>query len=158
MNPTVSIMAQGGMGAATALVENGLEVRTILAGRSAASVQRASKAGMRDASEDECVGADFLLSIVPPAEAVPLAESLGRALARASKPAVYIDLNAINPATTGTVAEIIQAAGATFVDGGIIVSGKAVDIDRAPDSLRCPTAFRLELADGGMAASECIVS
>jgi integrase len=30
------------------------------------------------------------------------------------------------------------------------LSGKAVAIDRAPDSLCCPTAFRLELAENGM--------
>jgi 3-hydroxyisobutyrate dehydrogenase-like beta-hydroxyacid dehydrogenase len=33
---------------------------------------------------------------------------------------VYVDGNAIAPATTRTVGEIVSAAGATFVDGGII--------------------------------------
>ena len=48
MNPIISIMAQGGMGAATAsrLVQKGLEVRTDLTGRSAVSAKRAAKAGM----------------------------------------------------------------------------------------------------------------
>ena len=78
LNPIISIMAQGAMGAATAsrLVENGLEVRTDLTGRSAASAERAAKAGMKAVSEDELAGADFLLSIVPPADAVSLAERL----------------------------------------------------------------------------------
>ena len=68
MKPIVSIMAQGSMGAATGarLVENGIEVRTLVAGRSAASAERARKAGMKPISEDELVQADFLLSIVPP--------------------------------------------------------------------------------------------
>jgi putative dehydrogenase len=76
MNPVVSIMAQGGMGAATAarLVENGIEVRTVLAGRSAASAERARKAGMKPVTDEELVAADFILSIVPPAEAIPLAK------------------------------------------------------------------------------------
>ena len=48
MKPIVSIMAQGSMGAATAarLVENGVVVRTVVAGRSAASAERAKTAGM----------------------------------------------------------------------------------------------------------------
>jgi hypothetical protein len=54
MNPIVSIMAQGSMGAATEarLVEHGIEVRTILAGRSAGSAERAAKAGMKPVSPD----------------------------------------------------------------------------------------------------------
>ena len=122
MNPIVSIMAQGGMGAATAarLTANGVEVRTVLAGRSAASAERAAKAGMRDVSEAELVAADFLLSIVPPAEAIPLAQRLAPALRAAGRKPVYVDLNAINPDTASKVAAIVEATGATFVDGGII--------------------------------------
>ena len=122
MNPIVSIMAQGAMGAATAsrLVEKGLEVRTDLTGRSVASAERAAKAGMKTVSEDELAGVDFLLSIVPPADAVSLAERLSPALARATRKPIYVDLNAISPQTTKKAAEIVQATGARFVDGGII--------------------------------------
>jgi putative dehydrogenase len=122
MNPIVSIMAQGAMGAATGarLVEKGLEVRTDLTGRSAASAERAAKAGMKTVSEDELAGADFLLSIVPPADAVSLAKRLSPALTRAARKPIYVDLNAINPQTTKKAAEIVQATGARFVDGGII--------------------------------------
>jgi putative dehydrogenase len=122
MNPIVSIIAQGGMGAATAarLVEKGVEVRTLLSGRSAASAERASKAGMKAVSEDELTHADFLLSIVPPAEAVPLARGLAPALERASRKPIYVDFNAINPETTAIAAQVVQATGARFVDGGII--------------------------------------
>ena len=47
MKPTVTILAPGNMGAAmgAVLVKNGLEVRTSLAGRSAASAKRAQAAG-----------------------------------------------------------------------------------------------------------------
>jgi putative dehydrogenase len=123
INPIISIMSQGAMGAATGsrLVENGLEVRTNLSGRGAASAERAAKAGMKPVSEDELCGADFLLSIVPPAEALSLAERLSPALARsAARKIVFVDLNAINPETTKKVAQIVQATGALFVDGGII--------------------------------------
>lgn len=122
MKPVVSIMAQGGMGAATAarLVENGVEVRTVLAGRSEASAERARKAGMRPVAEEELVAADVILSIVPPAEAIPLAKRLVPALTKAAKKPVYIDLNAINPDTAMMVAMIIEPTGAIYVDGGII--------------------------------------
>jgi putative dehydrogenase len=122
MNPIVSILAQGSMGAATAqrLTENGVEVRTLLAGRSAASVERAGKAGMKGVSEDGFADADFIFSIVPPAEAISLAKQLAPLLTRAKKKPVFVDLNAINPDTAMMVAMIIQATGTTFVDGGII--------------------------------------
>jgi len=122
MNPIISIMSQGAMGAATAsrLVENGLEVRTNLSGRGAASAERAAKAGMKPVSDDELSSADFLLSIVPPAEALSLAERLSPALARTARKTVFVDLNAINPETTKKVAQIVKATGALFVDGGII--------------------------------------
>ena len=122
MNPIISIMSQGAMGAATAsrLVENGLEVRTNLSGRGAASAERAAKAGMKPVSDDELSSADFLLSIVPPAEALSLAERLSPTLARTARKTVFVDLNAINPETTKKVAQIVKATGALFVDGGII--------------------------------------
>ncbi len=122
MNPVVSIMAQGGMGAATAarLTQNGVEVRTITAGRSAASAERAAKAGMRSVSEDEFVQADFILSIVPPAEAIPLAKRLAPALMRLNRKPIYVDLNAISPDTAMMVEMIVAPSRCHFVDGGII--------------------------------------
>ena len=122
MKPVVSIMAQGGMGAATAqrLTEHGVEVRTVTAGRSAASAERAKKAGMKSVSEDELIAADFILSIVPPAEAIPLAKQLAPLLMKAPKKPVYVDLNAVNPDTAMMVEMIISPTGARFVDGGII--------------------------------------
>ena len=122
MKPIVSIMAQGSMGAATGarLVENGIEVRTVVAGRSAASAERARKAGMKPVSEDELVQADFLLSIVPPAEAIPLARHLAPRLMQSARKPIYVDLNAINPATTMAVEMIVAPTKCRFVDGGII--------------------------------------
>jgi 3-hydroxyisobutyrate dehydrogenase-like beta-hydroxyacid dehydrogenase len=122
MNPIISIMAQGAMGAATAarLVEKGLEVRTDLTGRSAASAERAAKAGMKIVSEDVLAGPDFLLSIVPPSHAISLAKRLSPALGRAARKPTYVDFNTVNPQTTKKVAQIVQATGARFVDGSMI--------------------------------------
>lgn len=118
----VGIMAQGTMGSATGarLVERDAEVRTLLAGRSAASAERAAAAGMTGVSEDEFVKADFIFSIVPPAEAIPLAKRLAPFLARSATKPVYVDLNAVSPATTLAVGAVIEATGTPFIDGGII--------------------------------------
>jgi L-threonate 2-dehydrogenase len=168
MNPIISIMAQGAMGAATAsrLVENGLEVRTDLTGRSAASAERAAKAGMKAVSEDELAGADFLLSIVPPADAVSLAERLSGALARAARKPIYVDLNAVNPQTTKKVAKIVQAAGARFVDGGIIggppragYDGPAYYVSGADANLveaLAPFGLKIVVLDGPIGAASAL--
>lgn len=110
------------MGAAVGklLSASGARVLTTLEGRSAASIARASDAGMEDASVDELAAADFILSIVPPAVAVDTAQRLAPALTRAAKKAVYIDCNAISPQTVAAIAQTVDAAGAAFVDGGII--------------------------------------
>jgi 3-hydroxyisobutyrate dehydrogenase-like beta-hydroxyacid dehydrogenase len=119
---TVTIMAQGGMGAATAarLVAHGVEVRTVTAGRSAASAERAAKAGMKSVGEREAVAVDFFLSIVPPADAMPLAERFAPHLKAATVKPVYVDLNAVSPETATRIAAVIAATGTPAVDGGII--------------------------------------
>lgn len=122
MIPTVAIIAQGGMGAACAkrLTDNGARVLTSLAGRSEASAKRAAAAGMVDASDAEIAAADFILSIVPPNEALPLAKRLAPALTAANRKPVYADCNAVSPDTVKQVAETIAPTGAPFVDAGII--------------------------------------
>ncbi|HJS85570.1 MAG TPA: NAD(P)-binding domain-containing protein, partial [Acetobacteraceae bacterium] len=59
--PVVAVIAPGAMGSAVAarLVAQGAEVRTLLAGRSAASAARAREAGMRAADEDAIAASDF---------------------------------------------------------------------------------------------------
>jgi len=122
MSPTIAIIAPGAMGAGVAgcLVAKGATVLTSLQGRSPDSRQRAAAAGMRDAGDDALAEADFLLSIVPPAEAVALARRLAPALADSSRRTVYVDCNAVSPPTAQAVADIIAATGCSFVDAGII--------------------------------------
>jgi len=118
----VAVIAQGTMGSGVAarLTENGAEVRTSLAGRSEASAARARAAGMRDVDEAGIAASDIVLSIIPPGEATALAERLRPALTRAARKPIYVDCNAINPATVARVAAIIGPTGCAFVDGGII--------------------------------------
>jgi putative dehydrogenase len=122
MKPVVAVISAGAMGSAVAarLSQHGLTVRTMLTGRSDATAARARAAGMADASATEIAACDFILSIVPPGEARGLAERLAPALRSAARKPVYVDCNALNPATVLGIARIIEEAGAEFVDAGII--------------------------------------
>lgn len=122
MKPVVAVISPGAMGSAVAerLSQHGLTVRTMLAGRSSATADRARAAGMMDANAAEIAACDFILSIVPPGEARGLAERLAPALHEAARKPVYVDCNALNPATVLGIARIIEEAGAEFVDAGII--------------------------------------
>ena len=68
MPPIVAVIAPGMMGTAVGrcLSTAGLDVRTLLAGRSADSRERAAAAGMRDVPVEQIVEADFILSIMCP--------------------------------------------------------------------------------------------
>lgn len=122
MNPIVAVIAAGGMGSAVGrrLAENGVRVLTSLEGRSAASAARAKAAGMVAASDPEIAAADIVLSIVPPGEALRLAQRLAPALSAANKKPVYADCNAVNPDTVKQIAAVIAQTGCPFVDAGII--------------------------------------
>jgi 3-hydroxyisobutyrate dehydrogenase-like beta-hydroxyacid dehydrogenase len=122
MKPVVAIVAAGNMGAGVArrLVEHDVKVLTSLTGRSPASVERAEAAGMVSVSADALVEADLLLSIVPPANALSFAEQIGFALKSAKKKPVFVDCNAVNPATVRHIHAVITATGTEFVDAGII--------------------------------------
>lgn len=122
MTPIVAIIAQGAMGAACAkrLTDNGVRVITSLQGRSEASAKRAAAAGMVAVADAEIASADFVLSIVPPNEALPLAERLAPAMSAANRKTVYVDCNAVSPDTVKDVAKVVEGTGAPFVDAGII--------------------------------------
>ena len=115
----VAIIAPGAMGAAVGQVlgQHGVEVRTWLAGRSAASTARAAAAGLIATDVDGIAACDIILSIVPPGEALALAERLAPALRPGT---LYADCNAVSPQTVQLVGGVIAATGARFVDAGII--------------------------------------
>ena len=122
MTPVVAIVAPGAMGAAVGkrLVDNGLKVLTSLVGRSEETAARAKAAGMSAASDTEIAAADFILSILPPGDALALAERFVPALKASNAKPVYVDCNAINPATVERVADAIAPTECAFVDAGII--------------------------------------
>ena len=121
-HPVVAVIAPGMMGAAVGgrLVENGLKVLTSLTGRSTETVARAKKHGMTAAGDDEIAACDFILSILPPGDAVALAERFAPALTASNSKPVYVDCNAVSPPTADRVAAVIAPTGSPFVDAGII--------------------------------------
>jgi len=122
MIPIVAITAPGNMGSAVGrrLTENKVKVLTLLAGRSAASATRASAAGMAAVADAQLTEADFLLSIVPPGDALALAKRLAPVLAAANKKPVYVECNAVSPNTMLHIAEVVGATGCPFVGAAII--------------------------------------
>lgn len=118
----IAVVAAGAMGAAIGarLVSRGAEGLTSLEGRSPATIRRAEAAGLRDAGGDELARADIILSIVPPNRALTLAAWFGERVARAGTTPVYVDLNAVNPATAHAVGRALAGSGARYVDGSII--------------------------------------
>ena len=116
MPPTVAIIAPGNMGAGVGkrLTENGVTVLTSLAGRSGASERRAREAGMKPVEDRALMDADFLLSIVPPGEALALAQRLVPVLRAANRKLTYVECNAVSPQTMRKIADVIAATGCPF--------------------------------------------
>lgn len=103
----------GAMGASLAATCRGKRLWAST-GRSTLSVRRAETAGLIDAGSlaalvEQC---DVIVSVCPPAAAVEVANSV----AAIGFDGIYVDANAIAPATTRS----IGAQFATFVDGGVV--------------------------------------
>ncbi len=117
---TIGLLHPGEMGAAVgaALARAGQPVRWASAGRGAATARRAGAAGLTDAGSvaDLCAGSDLVVSIVPPHAALAVAAEV----AATGFCGLYLDANAVAPATAAEVAGAVRAGGATYVDGGII--------------------------------------
>jgi 3-hydroxyisobutyrate dehydrogenase-like beta-hydroxyacid dehydrogenase len=122
MTPIVAIIASGNMGAAVGrcLTENKVNVLTSLAGRSEASAARARSAGMTALADAQLMESDFLLSIVPPGDALALAKRLAGVLTAANKKPVYVECNAVSPRTMLEIADVVGSTGCPFVGAGII--------------------------------------
>ena len=122
MTPVVAVIAPGMMGAAVGkrLTDHGLKVLTSLQGRSAETRERAQAAGMVAASDEEIAATDFILSILPPGDAVALAQRFAAALSASNSKPVYVDCNAVSPSTVERIAAAIAPTGSAFVDAGII--------------------------------------
>jgi 3-hydroxyisobutyrate dehydrogenase-like beta-hydroxyacid dehydrogenase len=123
MAPTIAVIAAGAMGSGIAarLTRNGVSVLTSLEGRSAKSRARAEAAGMQHADDQRLVEeVDMILSIVPPADAVALAERFADRLGGAARAPIFVDCNAVSVPTVIGIGDRLAQAGVRFVDGAII--------------------------------------
>jgi 3-hydroxyisobutyrate dehydrogenase-like beta-hydroxyacid dehydrogenase len=112
---TVGLLHPGEMGAAVGAVLRGQGHRVVWAseGRSEETRARAERAELEDVrSVGKVAEADVVFSICPPHAALEVAGSLG------SFGGVYVDANAVSPATAAKVADAVDE----FVDGGIVGS------------------------------------
>ncbi len=120
----IAVSAPGDMGHAVGKVlgEHGNDVITCLAGRSERTRGLAAKGNFRDVPDLETLvsEADMILSILPPANALAQAQDLAAAMKAAGSTAVYVDCNAVSPATAAEVGAVMADAGAPFIDCGII--------------------------------------
>jgi 3-hydroxyisobutyrate dehydrogenase-like beta-hydroxyacid dehydrogenase len=114
----IGLLYPGEMGAAVArcLTGSGHTVLWASEGRGPQTAARARAAGLKDAGTAAEVAdrADIIFSICPPHAALDVAwavQGFG---------GLFIDANAISPATAREVALMVEEGGATYIDGGII--------------------------------------
>lgn len=124
---TVAVIGTGDMGSAVgaALARAGYRVVTAGEGRSSSSRQLAADAGIEDVRVLEAAVADasLVLSIVPPAAAASFAARAAEAMRASGVRPVFAECNAVAPASVQSIAATIAAAGAPFVDVGIVGRG-----------------------------------
>ncbi|GAA3140222.1 NAD(P)-dependent oxidoreductase [Streptomyces echinatus] len=118
---TVGILHPGSMGAAVAAcaATNAADVLWCAAGRSSASVERATRFGLTPVAElgELLDRSDIVISLCPPAAA----EDLARDVAAHRFAGLYVEANAINPSRVQRIAALL-APDATVVDGGVVGS------------------------------------
>jgi hypothetical protein len=109
---TVGLLHPGEMGAAIgdALLAAGHEVLWASDGRSEATRRRAANFVDAGSVANVVARSEIVISVVPPSAAVELAESLP------PFDGIYVDANAVSPATAARVSSVVDR----FVDGGII--------------------------------------
>lgn len=116
----VGLIHPGQMGVTVgeAVRSTGAKVIWASADRSAPTTERAKRAGFEDAGTlDALVSeSEVIFSVCPPHAAVDVAG----AVAAMRFDGVFVDANAISPDSARRVASVVESAGATYVDGGII--------------------------------------
>lgn len=117
---TIGLLHPGEMGAAVgaAARANGARVLWTSEGRGGLTRRRADAAGLEDvrALAELVRRSEAILSVCPPHAAGDVA----RAVSAHRFSGLYVDANAVSPATAREIGRIVEKAGAAFVDGGII--------------------------------------
>lgn len=117
---TVALLHPGNMGVTIGAAAAASGARVIWASdqRSAATRRRAEQAGLVEVRHpiDAVRQSEAVLSVCPPHAATEVA----RTVAAMNYKGLYVDANAVSRATAKEIGRIVTAAGASFVDGGII--------------------------------------
>jgi len=117
---TIGLLHPGEMGASVGASAraSGSRVLWVSEGRGPDTRRRAEAAGLENAGTLRALlaASDVVLSVCPP----HAARDLARQVAGHGFRGVYVDGNAIAPATAREIDGIVRTAGATYVDGGII--------------------------------------
>ncbi len=117
---TIGVLHPGAMGSSigAAVAADGREVLWASEGRSSATRARADADGLVDAGTVAVLveRSGVIISVCPPASARDVATEV----ADHGYSGVYLDANAVAPATARRIAATVEARGASFVDGGII--------------------------------------
>lgn len=118
--PKLGVLHPGNMGisVAASAQNSGCEVYWASDGRSQQTRVRADQYGLHDARNLArlCEVCEVIVSVCPP----HAAESVAEQVAAQNFRGVYLDANAISPQRVARIANKVNAAGAAFVDGGII--------------------------------------
>src|SRR5258705_2323947 len=117
---TIGLLHPGEMGASVGAAARASGARVLWAseGRGTDTWARAATAELDDAGTLRAVVAasDAILAVCPP----HAAREMAAAVAAAGFRKLYVDANAVAPATSREIARIVEAGGATYVDGGLI--------------------------------------
>ena len=116
----IGLIHPGAMGASVgaAARAGGNTVFWASAGRSESTYQRARRGDLEDAGTvaDLVKASDIVLSVCPP----HAAQDVAHEVSQLGFTGIYVDCNAISPDRTRTIQRTVEAAGAQYVDGGII--------------------------------------
>jgi 3-hydroxyisobutyrate dehydrogenase-like beta-hydroxyacid dehydrogenase len=114
----VGLLHPGAMGAAIGaqLRAAGHDVLWASRGRSADTARRAADAGLHDAGDvaSLAAGSDVVLSVCPPHAARDVAAAV------AGRTPLFVDCNAVSPATAREIGATVAGAGGRALDGGIV--------------------------------------
>jgi 3-hydroxyisobutyrate dehydrogenase-like beta-hydroxyacid dehydrogenase len=116
---TIAIVSPGAMGAALGrgYVEGGARVVATVAGRSPRTQELAHGLELLPSLGATIAAADAVISVVPPGQALAVAEQIGALASTLGVRPLVVDLNAVSPATMARVVTALD--GLDVVDGSI---------------------------------------
>ena len=120
----IGIISAGEMGAAIgkSLISSGYLVSTVLEGRGIETRKRAQVSNIQtfETIEELIENLDIFMSILPPANAVSLAQKVAQFAKTSNHSFTYLEANAVSPKKTKQIAKLFKGTQVKFIDGGII--------------------------------------